>query len=345
MLAARLTAIGTPPTVVDVPVPEPGPGEVRVAVRACGLCGSDVHVVHGITPSGPLPLTLGHEASGVTDDGRRVAIAAGWGCGSCPACRAGAENRCPDVVIPGIHRDGAQAEYVVVPERALVPLPDSVDFATGAILTDAVSTPWHAIKRAGVEPGDTVAVFGLGGLGLHAVTLLSAVVGARVVGVDRYAGALDRARSFGAAEVVDAADGKPARAVRALTGGVDHAFEFVGSAAVVDQAVKSLRPGGTCTVVGITPEPLGLLPQALFVASELRVQGSFGCDRSDLAELVALVAGGTLDLAGTITHSYRLADFAEAFRVLETKEGDPIRVVVGRFVTDGQTTHRPDRLA
>lgn len=339
MLAGRLVEIGSPPVVLDVPVPVAGPDEALVAVRACGICGSDVHVVHGITPSGPLPLTLGHEAAGVTDDGRRVAVAAGWGCGHCPACLAGAENRCPAVVIPGIHRDGAQAEYVVVPERALVPLPDSVDFATGAILTDAVATPWHAIKRAGVTAGQTVAVYGLGGLGLHAVTLLAAVVGASVVGVDRYPGALERARRFGAADVVDASGGKPARAVRELTGGgVDHAFEFVGSAAAVDQAVKSLRPGGTCTVVGITPEPLGLLPQALFVAAELRVQGSFGCDRTDLEELVALVAGGTLDLTGTITHRYALADFPEAYRVLESKEGDPIRVVVDQIVTDGQTT-------
>jgi alcohol dehydrogenase, propanol-preferring len=336
MPAVRLHAAGTRPVLDEVPVPVAGPGEVRVRVRACGICGSDVHLVHGVTPTGPLPLTLGHEPSGVVDDpgdsswrrGDRVSVAAGYGCGDCPACDAGSENLCPRLTIPGIDRDGAQATYVVVPARALVALPDSVDFATGAILTDAVATPFHAIRRSGVEAGQTAVVYGLGGLGLHAVTILKQVVGARVIGVDVLPGARERALAFGADEVVDSSDGKPAQAVRAM-GGAHASYEFVGSAAVTDQAVKSLRPGGTCTVVGVTPERLALgLPQALLVAGELRVQGSFGCSRGELAELVGLVADGRLDLTGTITHRYALADFDAGLRTLETKEGDPIRVVV-----------------
>jgi propanol-preferring alcohol dehydrogenase len=337
MPAVRLHAVGARPVLDEVPVPVPGPGEVRVRVRACGICGSDVHLVHGVTPTGPLPLTLGHEPSGVVDDpgdsafraGDRVSVAAGYGCGDCPACRADRENVCPGLVIPGIDVDGAQATYVVVPARALVPLPDSVDFATGAILTDAVATPFHAIRRSGVRAGDTAVVYGLGGLGLHAVTILKQVVGAHVVGVDVLPMARERALRFGADEVVDSSAGKPAQAVRMLTGGADHSYEFVGAAAVTDQAVKSLRPGGTCTVVGVTPEPLMLgLPQALLVSGELRVQGSFGCSRAELVELVGLVADGRLDLAGTITHRYALADFDAGLRTLETKDGDPIRVVV-----------------
>ena len=339
MRAAQLTALDGPVVVQDVPVPEPGPGEVRVAVRACGVCGSDVHVLHGVTPSGPLPLTLGHEASGVVDSvgadvagvqpGDRVALAAGYGCGTCDRCADGRDNICLGLTIPGITRDGAQAEYVVTPARALVPLPDSVDFATGAILTDAVATPYGAIRRSGVKRGDTAVVFGLGGLGIHAVALLQQVIGAEVIGVDVSPSALARATAFGAKEVIDASDGKPARRVRELTGGgARHTFEFVGAAAVTDQAVKSLRAGGTCTVVGVTPEPLTLLPQALLVAGELRVQGSFGCRREDLAELVDLVSTGRLDLSGTITHRFDLDGVGEALRVLETKDGDPIRVVV-----------------
>jgi propanol-preferring alcohol dehydrogenase len=339
MRAAQLTAVGGPVVVQSVAVPEPGEHDVRVAVRACGVCGSDVHVLHGVTPSGPLPLTLGHEAAGVVDSvgagvngfasGQRVAIAAGYGCGRCERCAAGRENICAGLTIPGISCDGAQAEYVVVPARALVPLPDSVDFATGAILTDAVATPYGAIRRSGVRAGDTAVVFGLGGLGVHAVALLKQVIGAQVIGVDVSPSALSRASAFGADDVVDASDGRPARRLRELTGGgADHTYEFVGAAAVTDQAVKSLRPGGTCTVVGVTPEPLALLPQALLVAGELRVQGSFGCTRADLESLVGLVADGTLDLTGTITHRFGLDEVAEALRVLESKDGDPIRVVV-----------------
>ncbi len=339
MPAVRLHAVGTRPTLDEVAVPAPGSGEVRVAIRACGICGSDVHLVHGVTPTGPLPLILGHEPSGVVDlvgenvegwaSGDRVCIAAGYGCGDCPACDVGRESICPRLEIPGITRDGSQAAYVVVPARSLIALPDRVDFATGAILMDAVSTPYHAIRRSGVRAGETAVVFGLGGLGLHAIAILKQVVGAHVIGVDRYPGALTRAPLFGADEVVDASNGKPASAVRLLTGGgADHTFEFVGSAAVADQAVKALRPGGTCTVVGVTPEPLNLLPQALLVDKELRVQGSFGCPKDELVELVGLVADGVLDLTGTITHRFPLENFDIALHVLETKEGDPIRVVV-----------------
>lgn len=339
MHAVRLHAVGVRPTLDEIPVPDPGPGEVRVAVRACGLCGSDVHLLHGTTTTGPLPLVLGHEPSGVIDalgegvtgwaPGDRVCIAAGYGCGDCVSCDAGRDSICPRLEIPGITCDGSQAEFVVVPARTLISLPGHVDFAVGAILMDAVSTPFHAINRSGVRRGQTAVVFGLGGLGLHALTILKQVVGAHVIGVDRYPGALERAKRFGADEVIDASSGKPANAVRLHTGGgADHAFEFVGSAVVVDQAVKSLRPGGTCTVVGVGPEPLALLPQALLVANELRVQGSFGCSQDELAELVGLVASGALDLTGTITHRFGLAEFDEALRILETKEGDPIRVVV-----------------
>jgi propanol-preferring alcohol dehydrogenase len=339
MRAARFFAVGERPRVVDVDVPEPPPGWVRVAVRACGLCGSDVHLVHGLTPTGPLPLTLGHESAGVVDaigdgvdgwsGGERVALAAGFGCGSCDACVADAANRCPQGRIPGIDLDGSQAPYVVVPARSLIPLPESIDFAVGAILTDAVATPWHAVRRSGIQPGQTAVVFGAGGLGLHAVMLLSQVIGAEVIAVDTYPAALDRAARFGAAEVVDATAGKPAAAIRAMTGGGAHAsFEMVGAASVADQAVKCLRPGGVCTVVGITPEPLALLPQALLVAGELTLQGSFGSTGAELGELVSLVAEGRLDLSETITHRFELEDFDRALQVLETKDGDPIRVVV-----------------
>lgn len=339
MRAVRLYAAGERPRLVRMPVPEPGPGEVRIAVRACGICGSDVHLVEGTTATGQLPLTLGHESAGIVDalgpgvttpaPGRRVAVTAGYGCGQCRACGEGAESICPRLTIPGIHTDGGQAGYLVVPARAVLPLPDAVDFAIGAILTDAVATPFHAIRRNGVRRGDTAVVYGLGGLGLHAAAILDQVVGAHVIGVDSYPGALERAGRFGVTTTVDAARGRPAAAVRQLTGGgADASFEFVGSAAVVDQAVKSLRPGGVCTVAGVGPEPLSLVPQELLVAAELTVQGSFGSTAAEVAELLQLVATGALDLTGTITHRFGLESFDEALRVLETKSGDPIRVVV-----------------
>ncbi|MCA1822754.1 MAG: zinc-binding dehydrogenase [Mycobacteriales bacterium] len=338
MQAVRLHEVGERPRVDTVPVPEPAAGEVRVAVRACGICGSDVHVVHGVTPTGPLPQILGHEGAGVVDAvgvgvtrfavGDRVVLSAGYGCGACPACLSQHESRCTSAVGPGIFTDGYQAGFAVVPERAVVALPDTLDFAVGAILTDAVLTPFHAIRQTPLRHGDSAAVFGLGGLGLHAVAILDQVLGVHVIGVDVNEAALERAKAFGAAAVVNGG-GKPARELRAMTGdGVDATFEFVGSAAVTDQAVKALRPGGNCVVVGLTPEPLQLLPQALLVERELHIQGSLGGSMPELAALVGLVADGTLDLSGTITHRFPIERFDDALHVLETKEGDPIRVVV-----------------
>ncbi len=339
MRAVQLVAPGDL-EVRDAERPSPAPGQVLVRVGGAGVCHSDVHLVHAPKAPFPLPLTLGHEAAGEVDavgdgvagwePGQRVSVTAGFGCGECAMCRADRQNICErGTTIPGIDIDGAQAHYVVVPARSLVALPDSVDFATGAILTDAVLTPYHAVRRAGVTAGQTAVVYGLGGLGLHAATILKQVVGAHVIGADTHPGALERALRFGVDEVVDGSGGKPGAEVRRLTGGgADHSFEFVGAAAATDQAVKSLRPGGTCTVVGLTPEPLTLLPQALLVSQELRLQGSFGGSLQELAELVSFVADGTLDLSGTITHRFPLERFDAGLRALETKDGDPIRVVI-----------------
>jgi propanol-preferring alcohol dehydrogenase len=160
--------------------------------------------------------------------------------------------------------------------------------------------------------------------------ILKQVVGAHVIGVDTYPGALDRALAFGADAVVDASAGAPARAVRALThGGADVAFEFVGAPPVVEQALKSLRPGGTCAAVGVGPESLHLgIRQETLVGRELRLQGAFGYTLPELRELLQLLGDGRLDVTGTVTHRLPLARSADGLEILRAKTGDPIRVVV-----------------
>jgi propanol-preferring alcohol dehydrogenase len=207
-------------------------------------------------------------------------------------------------------------------------VPGSIPFEQAAIMTDAVATPYHALKRGGVGEGMTVAVFGLGGLGMHAVQLAK-LAGAWVVGVDIDDVNLHRALAWGADEVVDASDGLPARAIRALTdGGVDSSYEFVGSNATVDQSVKSLKPGGRACIVGLTPEPMHLLPEALFVAQELELVGSFGSTPQDLNELMDLVEAGRLDLSRSITHRFTIDEFEAALHQLKTRDEHPIRMVV-----------------
>lgn len=344
MLAARLHAAGTdtrPPRVSidEIPTPTPGPGQVLVEVDTCGICASDLHVVAGVTPHGELPMTLGHEVAGVIADvgdgvadwrsGDRVAVAAGIPCGACEYCKVGRINLCMWLQVPGVNVNGGQAAYVAVDERILVPVPGSVPLEQAAILTDAVATSYHALKRAGIGPDTTCAIFGLGGLGMHAV-LLAKLAGAAVIGVDVDATNLERALEWGADDVVDASDEKPARRVRELSeGGVDRSFEFVGSTAASDQAIKSLRRGGRATLVGVSSiDRLESVPLGLFVAGELEVVGSFGSTQQDLNELMDLLEDGRLDLSRSITHRWDLTRFDEALAALESRDGHPIRMVV-----------------
>ncbi len=323
----------------EVAVPAPGPGEVLVRIRACGVCASDLHVVQGVTPHGPtLPQILGHEPAGevaavgdaVADwqPGDRVALLMARPCLACRYCTAGRESLCVDLVVPGVDADGAQAEYMAADQRFLVPIPTGMPFEQAAIVTDAVATPYHALKRGGIGEGVTVAIFGLGGLGMHAV-LLAKLAGADVIGVDVDEVNLDRARDWGADEVIDASDGGPARRIRQLTGGgVDRAFEFVGSRETLDQAVKSLKPGGRATVSGLTDQRIETVPISLFVSQETELVGSFGSTPQDLGELLDLVEEGRLDLSRSVTDTLDLDEFPDALRRLETRAGHPIRMVV-----------------
>lgn len=323
----------------EIPVPQPGPGQVLVEVDTCGICASDLHVVQGVTPHGELPMTLGHEVAGTVaasgegaDEwitGDRVAVAAGIPCGQCEYCIGGRINLCNWLQVPGINVDGGQAGYVTVDQRILVPVPSGVPLEQAAILTDAVATPYHALKRGGVGEDTICAIFGLGGLGMHAI-LLAKLAGATVIGIDVDPVNLERATEWGADHVVDATDGRPARRVREISeGGVDRSFEFVGRQAATDQAIKSLRRGGRATLVGISSrERLESIPLGLFVANELEVVGSFGSTQLDLNELMDLLEAGRLDLARSITHRWQLSDFDQALEALESRSDHPIRMVV-----------------
>jgi alcohol dehydrogenase, propanol-preferring len=323
-----------------VPVPRPGAGEVLVRIRACGVCASDLHVVTGVTPHGPdLPQVLGHEPAGEiaaigaqVEDwmvGDRVALLAARPCGRCGYCLAGRENLCLSVEVAGIDTHGAQAEFALADARYLAPIPADLPFEQAAIVTDAVATPYHALKRGGVGEGSTVAIFGLGGLGMHALLLAKLAGAAHVIGVDVDEVNLQRALDWGADEVVDASDGRPSRRIRELTeGGVDRSFEFVGLAETLDQAVKSLRPGGRATIAGLSPAAISTVPIARFVAQETELVGAFGSTPQDLGELFDLIEEGRLDLGRSVTDVLAIDGFPDSLRRLETREGNPIRMVV-----------------
>jgi 2-desacetyl-2-hydroxyethyl bacteriochlorophyllide A dehydrogenase len=338
--AVRFVGIGKPLEVVELPDPTPGPDEVVVKVAACGICASDLHMMDGSLPvRTPPPVTPGHEASGVISSigsavtgwelGDRVTIAAGKPCGECIACRDGRVDGCLAPLTLGVDYDGAWADYVVTPAQTCVRLPDQVSFEVGAILADCVATPFNAvIDVAQIKAGERVAVFGIGGLGTHAVQIARMAGAGFIAAIDPLASARERARSLGA-DLTSEPDGAVA-AIRAATGGegVDASFDFVGRNAVLKLAIASLAPNGRCIQVGVSGERIELGPSILFAVRKTKLIGSYGYRKEHLETLARLVASGRLDLSGSISARLPLEAAADGVEALETKRGDPVRIVL-----------------
>jgi 2-desacetyl-2-hydroxyethyl bacteriochlorophyllide A dehydrogenase len=342
MMAARLHKAKTPLLIEEINIPSPGPGEVLVKMKACGICGTDVHIaLDGTVPTAYTPITLGHEPSGVISDlgdgvrgwnkGDRVAIYPQVTCGVCPQCREGRDGICINAGVLGMHREGAFSDYLVIPVRNLIRIPDNISYAEAAIMTDAGATPFHAVtKRGQVRPGETVAIFGCGGLGMNAIQFCKLAGAARVIAIDPSDYALERALRVGADIAVNAGVEKPYKEVMSANGGngVDVAFEFVGVNAAIDQAVRSLRRGGRAVTVGIGPERINIIAPFFFVYNDLTLIGSFGSDIGDLERLMGLAASGKLNLSESVSSVIPLKDVNQGISDLEKKVGHPIRIVV-----------------
>jgi len=342
MKAARLHQAGTPLKIEEMEVPEPGLGEALIEIRACGICATDVHTaLDGTVPTAYTPITLGHEPSGVVAElgdgvadwrqGDRVAIYPQVTCGECRQCREGRDGICTNARVLGMHREGAFAEYLLVPARNLVRIPEGISFHQAAIMADAVATPFHAVtKRGQVKPGETVAVFGCGGLGMNAIQICKLAGAARIIAVDVSDFALERATKVGADAGVSARSEKAYKEVISANGGhgVDVAFEFVGVNAAIDQAVRSLRRGGRAVIVGIGPERINIFPPFSFVYNDLSLIGSFGSDIADLERLMDIAAAGKLDLDESISWVIPLEQVNQGISDLEKKVGNPVRILV-----------------
>ncbi|MBA3236400.1 MAG: zinc-binding dehydrogenase [Chloroflexi bacterium] len=308
MRVAELPAIGSPLRLAERPVPEPGPGEVRVRVEACGVCGSDVFLQKGGFGAGvPLPIIPGHEAAGVVDAlgdgvttvvvGDQVALYYITTPADDPWAAGGRPNISPYVKRMGVDLDGAFAEFVIRPEAALIKPRAAVPPAVLAVLTDAVATPLHGLKRvAHLAAGETLVVLGIGGLGSNAVQLGKAF-GARVIAVTRSEAKLRLARELGADDTVAADDGDPVMAVKALTGGhgPDVVIQCVGSAAVDEQAIAMGGPGGRVVLIGSSLDHFRARAVDIFWR-ELSVLGSRGFVPDDIRDAIDLYLDGTLSV-------------------------------------------------
>jgi propanol-preferring alcohol dehydrogenase len=227
-------------------------------------------------------------------------------------------------------RDGALAEYVAAPARSVIRLPEAVPFEIGAIVTDGVATPFHALRRrARLEAGETVAVFGCGGLGTHAVMLARLMGASRIAAVDVDEKALARVRAVGADVAIDMRQGDPAKAIRAAFGrGADLALEFVGLPETVEAAIRSLDKSGRAVVAGVGMGRPALPPLAAFVGREQALLGSFGMDRADIEDLLSLIAAGRLDLTASVSARYPLREANAALEHLASKRDGVVRIVV-----------------
>ena len=326
----------------EAPTPEPGPKEVLIAVKACGICGSDVHGMDGGTGRRRPPIIMGHEAAGVVAAvgrdvkgwaaGDRVTLDSTIYCGECQFCRRGLINLCDHRRVLGVsceeyRQHGAFAEFVVAPQHILYRLPDGLSFEHAA-LVEPFAIALHAIGRAPVTVNDTAVVVGAGMIGLALVQALSRTGCGKLIVVDIAAERLALAAKFGATHVVNSADENPLEAILKLTEarGADLAFEAVGVTATVDLSLRCVRKGGAVTLVG-NIAPKIEFPLQIAVTRELTIYGSCA-SRNEYPACLDMLARGALKAAPLISAAASLAEGAEWFERLYRKEAGLMKVVL-----------------
>ncbi len=353
--------------VETVALAPPRSGEVRVRVAAAGVCHSDLHLVDGVLGDGRWPMVLGHEGAGVVDAvgdgvdhvavGDHVVFSLVAPCGRCAACRAGRRTLCEPVgarSVAGVLGDGSSrltaddgtvlqhgltvacfAEFAVVAGAGAIPIPREVPLWQAALLGCGVLTGFGAVTRAaGVRIGERVCVIGCGGVGLQVIRAARLAGAATIVAIDRRPEKLEHAIARGATHGVDGSLPDAATQVARLTdGGVDHAFEVVGTPATIRLAWDTLRPGGTAVVVGLAPSGTEVSLPAIEFLSEKSIIGSY-YGSTDPAEalpgIVELVRDRRLPLADVVSHTISLDEIPEALDRLRSGEGDRSIVAIDR---------------
>ncbi len=321
---------------------DPGPGEVVVAPRAVGICGSDMHLYKEGRIGDSIverPLVLGHEAAGTIvavgpgvdglRAGDRVVVEPGLACGACNLCRVGRYNLCPNVRFLGIPpTDGLMADLARVPARWVYRLPDSLSDAEGAMI-EPFAVGLQAVEEADVKPGETVVVLGAGPIGLMILQAARVRGAGAIVSVDLAELPLETARRLGATATVNPRGSNPLSVVRDLTdgAGADVVIEAVGATPTIRQAFDLVRRGGRITLVGIASEPTIPISTNRIVRSGLQVRSSFRYAHQHPVA-ITLAATKRVDLLGPITHRFELGQAPEAFRFIEQHKDEVIKGVV-----------------
>lgn len=330
----RAALIQAPETacVVDAPRPTPGPGDVLIEVRAAGICGTDLHIFHGEYEA-TYPIIPGHEFSGIVAEvgpgvaryqpGDRVTADPNIPCGRCPFCQRNEPNQCQHLAAVGVTRDGAFAQYVVVPEGNVFPIGD-LSFAAAALVEPLACVVW-GLKQVRIQPGDSALIFGAGPMGCLVAQAVRHAGAARVVVTDVVPWRLEQAAALGATDTILTDEHQPER-LRALAPlGYDVVADATGIAAVLQGAFDFVRPRGKVWVFGVVPptDRVSFVPYEVF-RRDLSIIGSFAVNRT-FHESIALIQGGAIHVEPLISHRLPLEHFAEG---LELAERDPRRMKV-----------------
>jgi D-arabinose 1-dehydrogenase-like Zn-dependent alcohol dehydrogenase len=305
MRAVQLSQIGKALTNADIPIPEIAPTDVLIRVAAAGICHSDAHYRAGISTIDPLPLTLGHEVAGRVEQvgndvthlsaGDRVCVHYLLHCAMCEFCARGLEQFCRRAQMIGKHCDGSYAEFIKVPGANAFPLPDEIPFEVGAIMMCSSATALHALNKARLKAGESVAIFGFGGLGFSALQLARAFDCGDVYVVERNPAKLASAASMGAI-AIDARTADPVEQIKEATdgSGVDVALELIGSANTMRQAVLCLGPLGRAALVGLTVESMSIYPYTELINKEVEIIGVSDHLAAELPLLIEFARSGKL---------------------------------------------------
>ena len=317
MRAVRLTEFGKPLEVQEIPIPDIGEKDLLVRVCAAGICHSDAHYRAGRSAMGRMPITLGHEVAGVVEKvgaqisshnvGDRVCLHYNISCGECEYCKAGNDQFCAAVRMLGHHVDGGYAEYIAVPARNAIPLPEEIPFQEGATLMCASATALHALSKSRVKEGETVAVFGVGGLGMSAIQLAKAAGADKVFAVDIQLDKLELASEYGATPI-DASRMDAVEEIRKLTKGkgVDVALEMIGLRKTMEQAIDSVAYLGRAVMVGLNQQPIEINTYMQVLGKEAEIIGSNDHLLHELPLLVDMRRRNILDTSRVVSQTIPL---------------------------------------
>lgn len=311
----------------EFPDPVAGPGDAVVKIRASGLCGSDLHRYRSPNPT---QFITGHEPCGEIAElgagappglavGDRVMVHHYAGCGVCEICAMGFEQACPagHETYGGASGHGANADYMLVPARTLVPLPDELTFSAGASIACGTGTAWSGLRKMGVSGHDTVAVFGQGPVGL-AGTQSAKAMGAKVIAVDIVDERLALATALGADHVINSADTDPVAAIMDLTGGqgVEASLETSGNPTARGQVLKALRLFGRAAYVGMGGDATIDINLDV-IRKVITIYGSWTFTKAELAEIARFMIHHQVDVDAVVTHRFPLDETIEAFEVFD----------------------------